>query len=141
MTEKHHYVPVFYQKRWAGSDGKVCVYTRPHNKVVWKRRSPDYVGFEEDLYKVNSDDPETSSHLEQSFFMEGDNDAARVLAIFEANPAVQMDVKMRSAWSRFNVVAAKPGPRRSSKILERHIGRSRLHSTRSERGLLQSRRH
>lgn len=28
MRQNHHYVPVFYPKRWVGKDGKLCVYVR-----------------------------------------------------------------------------------------------------------------
>jgi hypothetical protein len=31
--DKHHYVPVFYTKEWAGLDGRVCEYSRPFREV------------------------------------------------------------------------------------------------------------
>jgi hypothetical protein len=101
MPEKHHYIPIFYQKRWASADGRVSVYSRPYKKVVHSRRNPEYVGYETDLYSVESKNPVTATHLEHQFFMQGDDIAARVLTTFEANPAVQMHVTTRSGWSRF----------------------------------------
>jgi hypothetical protein len=101
MPEKHHYIPIFYQKRWASADGRVSTYSRPYKKVVHSRRNPEYVGYETDLYSVESKNHETASHLEHRFFMQGDDIAAHVLAIFEADPSVQMDVDTRSGWSRF----------------------------------------
>jgi uncharacterized protein DUF4238 len=35
--EKHHYIPVFYLKQWAGADGRLCQYSRPYNRVKPKR--------------------------------------------------------------------------------------------------------
>ena len=33
VGQKHHYLPVFYLKQWAGPDRRLCEFSRPH-KVV-----------------------------------------------------------------------------------------------------------
>jgi hypothetical protein len=83
MPEKHHYLPIFYQKRWAGADGQVCVYSKPHKEVKALRRHPDRVGFEFDLYTIPGVEFEAASHLERRFFLQTDNDASQALASFE----------------------------------------------------------
>jgi len=101
MPEKHHYFPIFYQKRWAGADGRVCVYSRPYKKVKPNRKHPDSVGFQYDLYTIPGVDYETASHLERRFFLQTDNDAAQALARFETDPQTPLDTRLRSGWSRF----------------------------------------
>jgi hypothetical protein len=63
MSEKHHYFPIFYQKRWAGADGKICVYSKPYDKVKAFRRHPSQVGFQYDLYTIPGVEFEAASHL------------------------------------------------------------------------------
>ena len=101
MPEKHHYFPIFYQKRWAGTEGQVCVYSKPHTEVKAIRRHPDQVGFEHDLYTIAGVEFETASHLERRFFLQTDNDASQALASLESNPQAPLDTRLRSGWSRF----------------------------------------
>jgi hypothetical protein len=101
MPEKHHYFPVFYQKRWAGADGRVCVYRKPRDELKTIRRHPDQVGFEIDLYTIPGVDFEAASHLERRFFLQTDNDASQALASIESDPKTPLDQRLRSGWSRF----------------------------------------
>ena len=57
MCEKHHYIPVFYLKRWIGEDGRLCVYGRPYDRVKANRKHPDATGYEPDLYAVRAQMP------------------------------------------------------------------------------------
>ena len=52
LTQDHHYLPQFYQRRWAGKDGKLTVFSRPHDMVVVKRRSTRATGKKAGLYAV-----------------------------------------------------------------------------------------
>jgi len=38
---KHHYIPVFYLKQWAGVDGRVCEFSKPYDRVKPRRAHPD----------------------------------------------------------------------------------------------------
>ena len=67
MREKHHYIPVFYLKRWTGSDGRLCVYCRPYVRVKANRKHPDATGYEYDLYVIEGAGAETAGHLEGRF--------------------------------------------------------------------------
>jgi hypothetical protein len=110
MPEKHHYFPIFYQKRWAGADGRVCVYSKPHTELKAIRRHPDRVGFEHDLYTIPGVEFETASHLERRFFLQTDNDASQALAGLESNPQAPLDTRLRSGWSRFVLSLIHRGP-------------------------------
>lgn len=101
MREKHHYIPVFYLKRWAGNDGRLCVYSRPYDRVKANRKNPDATGYEYDLYAIRGAGAETAGHLEGRFLLSADNDAARALDLLETGRIAQLDVRLRSAWSRF----------------------------------------
>jgi hypothetical protein len=104
MPEKHHYFPIFLQKRWAGADGRVCVYSQPRKdveEVKALRRHPNRVGFENDLYTIPGVEFEAASHLERRFFLQTDNDASQVLASLEADPKAPLGTRLRSGWSRF----------------------------------------
>lgn len=47
MAEDNHYVPIFYQKRWAiRPDRRVCVYSRPYKDVHVQRKHPKGVGYQ-----------------------------------------------------------------------------------------------
>jgi len=110
MAEKHHYFPIFYQKRWAGADGRVCVYSKQHKEVKAIRRHPDRIGFEYDLYTIPGVEFEVASHLERRFFLQTDNDASQALAKLESNPKEPLDNRLRSGWSRFVMSLVHRGP-------------------------------
>jgi hypothetical protein len=102
LPEKHHYFPIFYQKRWTSDrDGRVCVYSKPHRQVKALRRYPDQIGFRYDLYTIPGVEFETASHLERRFFLQTDNDAAQALSSMERDPRIALDNRLRSGWSRF----------------------------------------
>lgn len=49
---KHHYIPVFYSKRWTGQDGRLCEYSRPYKVVKPRRTFPDGTGYARGLYTL-----------------------------------------------------------------------------------------
>ena len=51
-SEKHHYLPVFYLKEWAGPDGRICEYSRPYDVVKPKRVHPGGTGYVRGLYAI-----------------------------------------------------------------------------------------
>jgi hypothetical protein len=101
MPEKNHYLPIFYQKRWAGTDGRICRYSRPFKKVEALRKHPRAVGCELDLYTVPGSGPDAISYLEREFFRETDDTAAQALALIEAGRIKDMNNRLLSGWTRF----------------------------------------
>jgi hypothetical protein len=118
MPEKHHYIPVFYLKRWAGPDRRLCVYSRPHKEVRALRRHPEATAFEYDPYTIQGVDLATASHLERRFFLQADNDAAQTLAHMEADPKKPLTVEQRSAWSRFIMCLVHRNPETVARLRE-----------------------
>jgi Protein of unknown function (DUF4238) len=103
---RHHYSPQFYLRQWAGSDGRLFRYHRPHHRVVVSKRSPEHTGFEDYLYTVEGgDDPQI---LEKGFFSNVDNYAAPILeALTQLGPGLvilrngHFTNDQKSDWARF----------------------------------------
>ena len=100
---KHHYLPVFYLKKWARADGRVCRYyrppERPDGKTVTSWKSPKYTGYEEQLYTLHgAPDPQM---VEKDFFSPADNDAAPILDYLIAHGPAGLDNDARGHWTRF----------------------------------------
>jgi hypothetical protein len=101
---KHHYIPVFYLKRWAGPDGKLCEFSRPFKAVTPLRRAPSGTGFADRLYELRAFPPALAQQVEQKFFKAVDTRASDALALMEREGnSAAWSVDLRSAWSRFIV--------------------------------------
>jgi hypothetical protein len=117
MSEDNHYIPIFYQKRWAGSDHRVCVYSRPYKLAHVMRKHPAGVGYECNLYTVPNIDPTISSYLEGVFFKITDDLAAIALTIIEAGQWETMEIRIRSAWTRFIMSLLHRNPEQIRKFI------------------------
>ena len=99
---RHHYLPVFYLNHWAGADGKVIRYYRPHRDVVASSISPKFTGFEQGLYRLDGYDPESENDIEKKFMAPlVDDPASRAMeALIERNQS-NLTPEFRQAWTRF----------------------------------------
>ncbi len=112
---KHHYSPQFYLRQWAGPDGRLFRYHRPHIETVVSPISPEYTGFEDYLYTVNSAaDPQI---IEKAFFSPVDSAAAPVLERFldlgpglVILPSNALTNQEKSDWVRFLTSLQHRGP-------------------------------
>ena len=119
MAEDNHYIPIFYQKRWAVfADRRVCVYSRPHKAAVVQRKHPKGVGYQRDLYTVSNLDAALATYLEQRFFRVTDDQAAKALSIIEAGQWKPMNTATRSGWTRFIMSLLHRNPEQVGKSLE-----------------------
>jgi Protein of unknown function (DUF4238) len=126
---RHHYIPRFYLRQWAGPDGRLFWYYRPYRRVVVRRAVPKEIGFEFNLYTVSSTaDPQI---LEKQFFSTLDNYAALVLQrLAGLGPRLailareDLDETERSDWTRFIHSLHLRGPHSLSEIdmvLRQHL--------------------
>jgi hypothetical protein len=67
MPEDNHYIPIFYQKRWAGADDQVRVYSRPYRNIQVKKRHPAGIGYQTDLYTAADPDIAVGRILSANF--------------------------------------------------------------------------
>lgn len=119
MAENNHYIPIFYQRRWAiRADGRVCVYSRPYKAAHVQRKHPKGVGYQRDLYTVTNADAAVATYLESHFFKVTDDLAARALAVIEAGPWKPMDTTIRSGWTRFIMSLLHRNPEQIGRFLQ-----------------------
>lgn len=99
QPNRHHYLPVFYLKRWAGARGRVWRYYRPHDRVVASEVGPDFTGYEEGLYRLDGTaDPQI---IETKFFAVVDNNAAPVLERMIREGPAALGGDQRQSWALF----------------------------------------
>jgi Protein of unknown function (DUF4238) len=98
---KHHYIPVFYLKQWTGEKGLLCEFSKPYNRVVPRRTSPDGTGYVRGLNTIPGSLPHEAQYLENVFFKIADDAAARALRTLLMPPPWNMSVDIKSGWSRF----------------------------------------
>lgn len=101
----HHYVPQFYLRAWAASDGKLWRYRRERSGLVCgKAVAPRGTAFEPDLYAVvdvlgnPAHDPQI---IETEFFGKIDNDAALVHQKLCGTLPIQLTDAEQTAWALF----------------------------------------
>src|SRR6185369_17409233 len=85
---RHHFLPVFYTKRWAKSDGRVCEFSRPFKRIVKpKRFHPAATGYLDGLYEIKGLRTELADQFERLFLKPVDSMAADVLYLLEREGA------------------------------------------------------
>jgi len=98
--QKHHYIPKFYLKQWAGDDGRLCEFSKPHDIVKARMTHPGGTGFLRGLYTFPTLPVALASALEQRFLMRTDNEACAALSQLLHGDA-NLNAAQRCAWSRF----------------------------------------
>ncbi len=101
IPRKHHYVPVFYLKQWAGADQQLCEYKRVPGKIVTRRTFPEGTGYQKDLYRVEGLPDALSQVVESRFMRMVDTEANYALQKIISGDPTPWDGKMRTAWTRF----------------------------------------
>lgn len=100
QTHKNHYIPCFYTKRWKGSHDKVYEYSRPHFKLVTKLKSPDSIGFKNDLYTLTGAAPGAQTMLEDEYFKVVDQLASDAIDFILEKPEQPLPLPLRSGFTR-----------------------------------------
>ena len=100
---KHHFVPAFYLKQWAGMDKQICEYKRRHLGVLPKRVVPDATGYVHGLYSVPGLPPEDAQYVEKRFMSRIDSDAAMALQqmLDETRPIEDLSQRLMVRWAQF----------------------------------------
>lgn len=100
---RHHYIPEFYQRKWAGEDKRVERYERIKGAVVRRRVFPKSAGFQENLYRhprVDMD-PWRAQLLEWGIFKKIDDAGARALEALLSDSGALRDNAVRRDWAVF----------------------------------------
>jgi hypothetical protein len=86
---RHHYIPIFYLKQWARDDGRICEFSRPHDRVKARKVHPAGTAYMDGLNTVTGLPLTEQQYLEDVFYKAADNDAAR---------ALKTESNIRTAW-------------------------------------------
>ena len=98
---KHHYLPQFYLKRWCNSSQKVVYYGLKNAIVTEDEVSPEYTGYEEDLYAKAGVSEDKKHDIERNCFQEIDDNAATAIDRALTIGIDQLDKTQRYNLSRF----------------------------------------
>lgn len=103
--KRHHFLPVFYLKRWAGPDRRIVEFSKPYGEKVKPRKTfPAGTAYAADLYSFEGVPPDQKQLVESVFFGPADGRAADALALLESdqwrNPWPNA---LRQIWATFMV--------------------------------------
>jgi hypothetical protein len=101
IPRKHHYIPVFYLKRWTGADRRLCEYRRVSGRVAARRTFPNGTGYQKDLYRVENVPEVVAQAMESEFMHMIDTEANYALDKIISGDSTPWSPEMRSAWTRF----------------------------------------
>ncbi|MBX9574396.1 MAG: DUF4238 domain-containing protein [Caulobacteraceae bacterium] len=114
VPEDHHFLPKFYLSRWIDPGiGELWEYSRPHDKVVVRRRSPKGTGKQKHLYSIIGEvEPELREQVEIRLMSPLDDRAARALDEMINTRARPQTKELRDGWARFVMSLLHRSPRR-----------------------------
>jgi len=119
---KHHYVPAFYLKQWAGESGKLCQHRRlASGKVVPNRKHPDATGYKTNLYKIEGLPEELAHEVELQFMRLLDTGAhATLQTMLDGTFNRFATSASRSVWTQFLLSLKFRNPDAVA-LLKRHL--------------------
>ncbi|ESX14452.1 DUF4238 domain-containing protein [Mesorhizobium sp. M0179] len=102
---KHHFLPVFYLKEWAGPDGRIVQFSRPNpndERIKPLRRHPSAVGYINRLYAVEGLPEPFANLFETEFTRPVDTDAAAAMRrLMTGKFGTDATPKEAIAWIKF----------------------------------------
>lgn len=86
IPNKHHFIPQFWIKNWAGTDGKVQRFRNPYKRIVSSQRKfPAAVGWFKGLYDISTHGKKTLD-FETLLFRKIDQSASNLFNRLKATP-------------------------------------------------------
>jgi Protein of unknown function (DUF4238) len=117
--KKHHFSPVFYLKGRGDANSKVVEYSRPHDKVVWRRVSPEGTGFKPFLYTLEGAPEDRKQEIEKKYMAEiVDNRGALALKVLIARNQAKLTEKLRNDWTRFLIASLYRRPQAVNNVID-----------------------
>jgi hypothetical protein len=111
-----HYLPQFYQKRWAVKGKQLFVYQRPNDRVVVARKPPRATGWKDDLYTTHGVPAERTTELEDTFWRLIDQWGSNSLTILESSDPEQATNLDRARWVTFMMSLVFRNPQQVDRI-------------------------
>jgi hypothetical protein len=133
---KHHYLPQFYLREWAGSDGRIERFDQPtHGKIYVKRVHTSQVGYVEHLYSAKAADDHDPEWLEREFLQKVDSAAALSMRKMNAEPPLPLSDLDATMWSIF----VRSLYHRNPSLLARYLRDGTEHWERSASDIIEER--
>lgn len=103
IPEKHHFLPEFYLSYWTDKENMLFRWSYPYQqKLDVQRRSPGAVGFQRNLYSIESDTAEKQQSVETDIMTKViDTPAALALQYFLQHGVKDLPEAHRVTWTRF----------------------------------------
>lgn len=99
--QKHHYIPEFYLKQWAGPDGRLIEFCRRHyNQVIPRPTHPGGTGYIRGLYTMRDAPQHVADLFEDRYLSVADGIAAESLRVMLDNHMVPTG-DQKIGWTRF----------------------------------------
>jgi hypothetical protein len=99
--QKQHYIPEFYQKQWAGSDGRLCEYSIRYKGVEGRMTHPAGSGYKPGVYTIPGVSPEIANYTENVFLSRVDTGASAALTNMLSPDPEPWNTDLKSEWIRF----------------------------------------
>ncbi len=133
QKQKHHYIPEFYLKQWAGPDGQLIEFCRRYqDRLVARATAPGGTGYVPGLYSISGALPHVENIFETSYLAKADGLAAQSLALMLNEHYVPTGPE-KAAWTRFlmSLVYRTPeGVARSFELIRKYYEEDSLEEIR-----------
>jgi hypothetical protein len=130
---KHHYIPEFYLKQWAGPDGRLCEYTIRSHGVVPRMTHPGGTGYVRGLYTVKGAPENLKDVFETNLMSIADGQASVSLRHMIDVREVPSGID-KLPWTRFIMslwYRTPEGVARSSEKIRKHYEEENLEEYRA----------
>ncbi len=115
--KRHHHVGQFLLEGWRGDDGKLEVYTRKGDRLVFDRHTPKHTAYEMNLYAIEAY-PEADRQWVEKEVMSKlvDEPASKILKRLLAGELRKLNGDDRSDWARFMMAQWLRSPDKMAKL-------------------------
>jgi hypothetical protein len=121
----HHYLPIFYLKKWSQDSGKekkhkdkIIEYSKPRNVIVDKWKYPSMTGFEKNLYTHKNFNEEDKYIIETKSMKKVDDDASNIIKNLINGCVPIKNSDERLIWSKFILNLLNRNPQRIKSIIK-----------------------
>lgn len=136
--QRHHYIPEFYLKQWAGDDGRLTEYCRRPRKskdiVIARQTHPGGTGYERGLYSIPGVPDDLKDIVENKYLSQANGQAAVSLRRMIEDKDIPVGGG-KAAWIRFvlSLMHRNPeGVARSFEAIKKHYKEHNLEEARKQ---------
>ena len=103
QSQRHHYIPIFYLSKWAGSAGYVTCCQWVRGELVSLQLNPTLTGVQRHLYRLDHVPPDVRLAFEKFVTADVDSRASAVLRKITTDGVDELTPEERLTWAQFLV--------------------------------------